>query len=860
IEDSIPGSGQFNHFDIPDSVAGRDTKGEWPAVACSKVKNGDTSYVHITHANARTACGLDKELGYVRCFEMPTNRDTLICQSPGWDSPLLIPKHTKLVPNRVPFMYAIAKLGSGVIATSPVSQKVCIAWLQYTSNSQSKNEVMYLESTDNGNDWMAAGNMGTPVQLTNYGASGFIERAYCDIAAVYDYNDELHIIWSTFPGDNINDVTLWHWSSTTGIRKVSSGLAPFSDESGAFNLLIAKFTLGVGSDPSDSAYNYLYVNYTKFKEGDISAGGFANGDVCVKASSNGGFTWGQEINLTNTNSNGCVPGDCESEHWSSIAERVDSFLYVQYIYDRDAGGIPYGEGTYTLNPVRFLKYPRPLVPAIPHLSFNPDQMVDPIRWAINNGTTSDSILFSNEDGTADLYVKLSGPSWVIINPDNFNIAEGGPAQTVNITFNGAGFAYTLLVDSLKVLSNHGLTGGGEVYADTKWVKVHFVVTDTYYHAEYDTIDNGTMVTIVSNTGNSGNQKESIGMFYNGNDYLYDFSPVLCINIPGYGNTSASWFYNRHDLLPESHLQVTDCPGLRSIIVKSSFAPINPTLSPPYHWFWWWYALEERSIFFKKPVNPPANSVHYERAILKATKLYKNSPPPWWCHIIPEPPTSPSVYLGLLADWDVPRNYSGDHIYNTGGFDSSSNLIWVRGRTSYYDNLYGAILFLYSVKDEDTSWAPFSARVQDNVTQIYPLDGLNDDSLYKYMSTPGWSAESDSAQDKSILLSAILLQNPETSTVVTLKYALMITDQGKEDLDSLANQFRRVKCGDSNLDGKVSVSDVVHLINYLFKGGPEPWLYFTDDNGEWKVSVSDVVYEINDLFKGGPAPKCDCCKL
>jgi hypothetical protein len=335
---------------------------------------------------------------------------------------------------------------------------------------------------------------------------------------------------------------------------------------------------------------------------------------------------------------------------------------------------------------------------------------------------------------------------------------------------------------------------------------------------------------------------------------------MCVNIPGYGNKSASWIHNRQDFLPESHLQVTDCPGLRSIIVKSSFAPINPTLSPPYHWFWWWYALEERSIFFEKPVNPPANPVHYERAILKYTRLYKNPPPPWWCYTASEPPVSPEAYLGILADWDIPRNYSGYHIYNTGGFDSSSHLIWVRGRTGYYDNLYGAILFLYSTKDEDTSWAPFSARVLDNTTQIYPSGGPEDDSLYKYMSTPSWSTESDSAQDKSILLSGIHLQDIDTSTLITLKYALLITDQGKADLDTLAGQFRRAICGDANLDGKVTISDVVHLINYLFKGGVEPWLYYSDCNGDSMVSVSDIVYEINYLFKSGPTLKCDCGKL
>ena len=61
-------------------------------------------------------------------------------------------------------------------------------------------------------------------------------------------------------------------------------------------------------------------------------------------------------------------------------------------------------------------------------------------------------------------------------------------------------------------------------------------------------------------------------------------------------------------------------------------------------------------------------------------------------------------------------------------------------------------------------------------------------------------------------------------------------------------------GDVNLDGQVSVSDIVYLINYLFKGGPAPQIFIVADvNRDGRITVSDVVYLINYLFKGGPAP-------
>ena len=68
----------------------------------------------------------------------------------------------------------------------------------------------------------------------------------------------------------------------------------------------------------------------------------------------------------------------------------------------------------------------------------------------------------------------------------------------------------------------------------------------------------------------------------------------------------------------------------------------------------------------------------------------------------------------------------------------------------------------------------------------------------------------------------------------------------------------VICGDANGDGNTTVSDVVYLINYLFKGGPAPTpdpVKSGDPNGDNKVTVSDVVYLVNYLFKGGPLPTC-----
>ena len=872
IERTTPGLGQFNQFDIPDSVKGKDVKGMWPTVACSKAMNGDTAYIHITQTQfipgtqepstagsdtpseyvdmMRDPTGDPKGLRYVRCFEKPTNQDTLVCQSPGWRTSLLIPKDTKLVPNKVPYKFATARLGGTAIATSPVSQKVAVVWLQNTTSGSTltKNELMYLESTKNGNDWIADSSMEFTVKVTNYANEGYADRAYPDIAAVYDYSDSLHLVWTTFKSTNQNDVTLWHWSASTGIRKVGSVTASSAVNPGVWNLLIAKMTMGVEYMPSDSsAYNYLYVVYTKFNDSDISASGFANGDLYLKASSNGGLSWGADTNLTNTNSNGCIAGNCKSEHWSSVAERVDSFLYVQYIYDLDAGGAVYGEGTFTKNPVRYLKYPRPLVPAVPGLYFAPSQLTSPTEWATNHSSKTDSIMVDNI-GTATLQVQLSGPSWLTIAPSSFSIAELGPTQKVTLTLNGGPYADTFLTGKLKILSNSGVVGGGLNFNDTQYVDINFVVTDTFYYAEYDTVNTGTggIYTTVSNVGNIGNEEDGNQMNYKGHDYLFDCSPLLVTpqaSASPDDTVAASWLHDRVDFYPESHLQIVQQPEFATwgiTIATSKFAPLVTRLSNPYQWFWWWWTIEQKDVFFEN-----------ERVIVKYTKLYKNPPPPWWW-AISQPSPQPSVIIGIGGDWDVTSDASGR---NKGAYNSSTNLIYVYSDSSGFTNNYGGFYFYYGAVDDgathDTSFAPWVARVQRNKTQMYPTRGYDDDSLFKYMSITGWSVEQDSSQDMNIIISAInpaKLSGRSDTALITAKYALVVSDAGLTGL-------LKPMCGNANRDDKVTVSDVVFLVNYLFKGGPKPFMYYSNANGDNRITVADVVYLVNYLFKGGPKPIC-----
>jgi hypothetical protein len=63
-----------------------------------------------------------------------------------------------------------------------------------------------------------------------------------------------------------------------------------------------------------------------------------------------------------------------------------------------------------------------------------------------------------------------------------------------------------------------------------------------------------------------------------------------------------------------------------------------------------------------------------------------------------------------------------------------------------------------------------------------------------------------------------------------------------------------KIGDVTGDGKVNASDVIYLINYLFKNGAAPDPPETGDvNCDGKTDGSDVIYLINYLYRGGSPP-------
>jgi hypothetical protein len=63
-------------------------------------------------------------------------------------------------------------------------------------------------------------------------------------------------------------------------------------------------------------------------------------------------------------------------------------------------------------------------------------------------------------------------------------------------------------------------------------------------------------------------------------------------------------------------------------------------------------------------------------------------------------------------------------------------------------------------------------------------------------------------------------------------------------------------GDANADGAIDASDIVYLLNYLYRGDLPPDPYEAGDcNCDGGVTAGDIVYLINYLFRAWPPPSC-----
>jgi hypothetical protein len=760
------------------------------------------------------------------------------------------------------------------ICADPTSDKVAIVYTDDRvgqgegDGGQNDLDVYYMLSTDQGANW------GDPVCVSNY-TEDSLWRAYSDLASLWATDGELHIVAAVRELKDANTFEnyksrLVHWA--TPLLKASIidearyvvSLAPNRPcDASVWNLYIAK--------PSISeCEGKLYALFTKFGDDnepqalfDCSQSGFINGELYLGGSDDMGATWDTVWNITKTRSPLCDSSLCESDHWSSMARfgmvygdgTVRDTLDIMYINDKDAGGIPQGEGSWTVNNVMHYRFGCRDISHIPKISLEPREILDPVHTA--PGVELPVALKISNIGNSALTIQgisiryLDGTNWITVGSYTSPVPTSS-FITVPVTLNALGVLTTpdpsgwdaeIIVDS-------------DAPTDKDTIRIHLTVASDFNMPEQDTIQATTKQLVIYNTGRLGGDNDGYSWDIpgdcdadlttpNGDMYLFDASPMMVWN-DGSGNLAYTTIFTQifteaGTFRPQSPLVVTAGPDYTmarcTLSTTDSLYGVDVTL---------WAPNDGGDFLIGQYDFHPWNPVKGAN----------------------------EVYVGLISDWDVP---SDETVVNGSG-NNGAGMVWQRGaEISNTDenaphscpitenNRYGGWYLLNAPMYG--AWTAENAPMQQG-------SGMNMDSLYNRATVTGYHMYPGTPPPDTVidLHTGMTFAKVDMTAKKTYSYvwAMATTNTGELDLKAQltaakawaeAHEIIQTVCeckpGDANNDGQVNVGDAVYLINFVFKGGPAPKPYAKcsgDANKDCQANVGDAVYVINFVFKGGPAPK------
>lgn len=197
------------------------------------------------------------------------------------------------------------------------------------------------------------------------------------------------------------------------------------------------------------------------------------------------------------------------------------------------------------------------------------------------------------------------------------------------------------------------------------------------------------------------------------------------------------------------------------------------------------------------------------------------------------------------------SYETDFDYATIKYAPNGDTLWVRRYNGPGNSLdFATALALDTAGNVYVTGYGFGSGSYDDYTTI--KYGPNGDTLWvKRYNGPGNFL--DRAQALAVdKLGQVYLTGSSATSLSNTDYATL----------KYLQPACTAKAGDANQDNQVFLSDIVTLINYIFKGGPVPLpLCRGDVNASaGNPNLSDIVYLINYLFKGGSGPisNGECC--
>ncbi len=362
--DYFPRIGAFSTFELP-WFQGQDLEYIWPRISMkqdgqvlvlSRLNGGDGQTWSLGEYNAAlfTMSYTPQEL---------TEPSARISNGTG----------ASHVSNRIGAAYS-ASLNNGFAGT--------YAWLNNDLHAMVDDDGVNL----NFNNWWNVTNFLSPdttLLPDTLLAEGDTLRALTDNCVFFDMDGVCHIAFTTLGFRQIEDIAwaapsiIWHWSENTPDEyQVIANAYYWNYPPGAWNVNAQRPSLG-----QDPATGYLYCMYQLFDSSTVSAGGYASGEIYISVSMDGGASWSIGTNVTNTVSPmNAAPGECLSEAWPSMAEKVNGYCHIVYVLDRDAGSYLQTEGTITFNPIIYHKVSVNLIattPLVPQIPFHVEHMQPP---------------------------------------------------------------------------------------------------------------------------------------------------------------------------------------------------------------------------------------------------------------------------------------------------------------------------------------------------------------------------------------------------------------------------------------------------------------------------------------------------
>lgn len=273
-----------------------------------------------------------------------------------------------------PEQVAETHLNTYRIAASPNSERVAITWVTSRVGipapdnwagflAYQMNNDIYMVVSEDGDEW----DFDNPINVTNTlmpdidlpgeASRGDVYLPYCTHDVIFDANDNIHVVFDTremlIQADEVDTPPvdrltvdysyLFIWSEETEeITPVADGFfsQAYFDDDGEFirapapgawksNVCAPSLTYAENGD--------LYCVFNYYPYDDNSDEGYCNGEIYVTVSEDNGATWYVPTNITETRTHLADFGEHACELYPTVAEKVDDFLHISYLFDTQPG-------------------------------------------------------------------------------------------------------------------------------------------------------------------------------------------------------------------------------------------------------------------------------------------------------------------------------------------------------------------------------------------------------------------------------------------------------------------------------------------------------------------------------------------